>query len=154
MIRTASNYSREGHMLEERMIELIKNHLEISISTDVSDFDNVDCHIYSESTADGYDVYMCTNNPSQPSICEDVYYYDHDLAEAFKNQIDYNDKTFYICDSIYEDCYFEDTLLELFSEHVEDIIENDELDITLEEINYLKKEYELENEEADSAKVV
>ena len=148
------NYAREGHMLDERMIELVKNQLEISISQDVSDFDNVDCHIYSESTADGYDVYMCTNNPSQPSICEDVYYYDHDLAEAFKNQIDYNDKTFYICDSIYEDCYFDDTLLELFSEHVEDIIENDELDITLEEINYLKKEYELENEEADSTKVV
>ena len=148
------NYAREGHMLDERMIELVKNQLEISISQDVSDFDNVDCHIYSESTADGYDVYMCTNNPSQPSICEDVYYYDHDLAEAFKNQIDYNDKTFYICDSIYEDCYFEDTLLELFSEHVEDIIENDELDITLEEINYLKKEYELEDEEANSTEVV
>ena len=148
------NIPREGDMLESRMIELVKNHLEISVSQDVSDFDNVDCHIYSESTADGYEVYMCTNNPSQPSICEDVYYYDHDLAEAFKNQIDYNDKTFYICDSIYEDCYFDDTLLELFSEHVEDIIENDELDITLEEINYLKKEYELENEEADSTKVV
>jgi len=148
------NIPREGDMLESRMIELIKNHLEISISQDVSDFDNVDCHIYSESTADGYEVYMCTNNPSQPSICEDVYYYDHDLAEAFKNQIDYNDKTFYICDIIYEDCYFEDTLLELFSEHVEDIIENDELDITLEEINYLKKEYELEDEEANSTKVV
>ena len=60
----------EGGILEERMIELVKNHLEISISQDVSDFDNVDCHIYSESTADGYDVYMCTNNPSHPSICE------------------------------------------------------------------------------------
>ena len=34
--------------------------------------------------------------------------------------------------------------------NVEDIIENDELDITLEEINYLKKEYELEDEEANS----
>ena len=50
-------------MPEERMIELVKNHLEISISQDdISDFDNVDCHIYSESTADGYDVYMCTND--------------------------------------------------------------------------------------------
>jgi len=146
------NIPREGDMLESRMIELIKNHLEISISTDISDFDNVDCHIYSESTADGYDVYVCTNNTKHPNICEDIYYYDHDLAEAFKNQIDYNDKTFYICDSIYEDCYFDDTLLELFSEHVEDIIENDELDITLEEINYLKNEYEIE--EADSTKVV
>ena len=54
------NYTREGHMLEERMIELVKNHLEISISQDdIADFDNVDCHIYSESSADGYDVYMC-----------------------------------------------------------------------------------------------
>ena len=51
----------EKAMLEERMIELVKNYLEISISTDISDFENVDCHIYSESTADGYDVYICTN---------------------------------------------------------------------------------------------
>ena len=149
-----SNYSREGHMLESRMIELVKNHLEISISQDVSDFDNVDCHIYSESTADGYDVYMCTNNPSQPSICEDVYYYDNDLPAAFRDQIRWGDRTFYICDSLYEDCYFDDTLLEAFSEYVEDIIENDELDITLEEINYLKKEYELEDEETNNAEVV
>ena len=144
----------EGGILEERMIELVKNHLEISISQDVSDFDNVDCHIYSECTADGYDLWMCTNNPNQPSISEDAYYYENDLPDAFKEQIRYGDRTFYICDSIYEDCYFDDTLLELFSEHVEDIIENDELDITLEEINYLKKEYELEDEEADSTEVV
>ncbi len=148
------NIPREGDMLESRMIELIKNHLEISISQDVSDFDNVDCHIYSESTADGYDVYMCTNNPSQPSICEDVYYYEHDLADAFQEQVRYGDRTFYICDSIYEDCYFDDTLVEMFVEYVDDIVENDELDITIEEINYLKKEYELEDEEANSTEVV
>ncbi len=148
------NIPREGDILESRMIELIKNHLEISISQNVSDFDNVDCHIYSESTADGYDVYVCTNNTRQPSICEDVYYYEHDLADAFQEQVRYGDKTFYVCDSIYEDCYFDDTLVEMFAENVEDIVENDELDITIEEINYLKKEYELEDEEADSAKVV
>jgi len=144
----------EGGLLEERMIELVKNHLDISISTDISDFDNVDCHIYSESTADGYDVYICTNDTRQPSICEDVYYYDNDLPDRFRDQIRWGDRTFYICDSIYEDCYFDDALLEAFSEYVEDIIENDELDITLEEIEYLKKEYEIKNEEADSTKVV
>ena len=148
------NIPREGDMLESRMIELIKNHLEISISQDVNDFDNVDCHIYSESTADGYDVHVCTNNPNRPSICEDVYYYEHDLADAFQEQVRYGDKTFYICDSIYEDCYFDDTLVEMFVEYVEDIVENDELDITIEEINYLKKEYELEDEEANSTEVV
>ena len=148
------NIPREGDCLESRMIELIKNHLEISISTDVNDFDNVDCHIYSESTADGYDVHVCTNNPNRPSICEDVYYYEHDLADAFQEQVRYGDKTFYICDSIYEDCYFDDTLVEMFVEYVDDIVENDELDITIEEINYLKKEYELEDEEANSTEVV
>ena len=145
---------REGDMLESRMIELVKNHLEISVSQDVSDFDNVDCHIYSESTADGYDVYVCTNNTRQPNICEDVYYYDNDLCNAFQDQVRYGERTFYICDSIYEDCYFDDTLVEMFVENVEDIVENDELDITIEEINYLKKEYELEDEEAKSTKVV
>ena len=145
---------REGGMLEERMIELVKNHLEISISTDISDFENVDCHIYSESTADGYDVYICTNNIRQPSICEDVYYYDNDLADRFRDQIRWGDKTFYIDDSIYEDCYFDDTLLESFAENVEYIIETDELNITIDEINYLKKDYDLENEEDDSTEMV
>ena len=143
---------REGDMLEERMIELVKNHLEISISTDVSDFDNVDCMIYSESTADGYDVFVVTNDTRNVHVCENVFYYDHDLAEAFANQIAYGDRTFYIDNDIYVDCYFDDRLLELFSEHVDDIVENDELDITIEEINYLKNEYEIE--ETDSTEVV
>ena len=145
---------REGHMLDSRMIELVKNHLDISISTDISDFGNVDCHIYSESTADGYSVYVCTNTPDSLSVCEDVHYYDHDLAESFANQINCGDQTFYIEDDIYEDCCFDDALIEMFSENVEDIVENDELDITIEEINYLKKEYDLENEEANSPEVV
>lgn len=144
----------EGGMLESRMIELVKNHLEMSISTDITDFENTDCTIYNEATADGYDLWVVTNNIRSVSICEDVYYYDHDVADAFSEQIRYGDRTFYIDDGIYEDCYIEDKLIELFAENVEDIIENDELDITLEEINYLKEEYELEDEEADSTKVV
>jgi hypothetical protein len=145
---------REGGILEERMIELVKNHLEISISTDISDFENNDCTIYNESTADGYDVFVVTNDTRNVHVCENVFYYDHDIADQFSEQIRYGDRTFYIDDGIYEDCYIEDKLLELFAEEVEDIIENDELDITLEEINYLKKEYELEDEEANSTEVV
>ena len=141
-------------ILESRLVELVKNHLEISISTDISNFENVDCTIYNESTADGYDVFVITNNPRHVSVCEEVYYYDHDLTNQFMEQIRYGDRTFYIDDGVYEDCYFEDALIELFVENVEDIIENEELDITLEEINYLKEEYELENEEADNTKML
>ena len=150
----ANNYSREGHMLDARMVELVKNHLEISISTDISDFENNDCTIYNESTADGYDVFVVTNDTRNVHVCENVFYYDHDIANQFSEQIRYGDRTFYIDDGIYEDCYIEDKLIELFSENVEDIIENEELDITLEEINYLKEEYELEDEEANSTEVV
>ena len=44
----------------------------------------------------------------------------------------------------------------MFAENVEDIVENDELDITLEEINYLKEEYGIgeETEEAEGTEVV
>jgi len=145
------NYLREGEMPEERMIELIKNHLEISISTDISDFENNDCAIYNESTADGYDVFVVTNDTRHVSVCENIYYYDHDIAEQFSEQIRYGDKTFYIDDYIYEDCYIDDKLVELFAENVEDIVENDDLDLTLGEINYLKEEYDL-NEEEEPAK--
>ena len=145
-----TKYTREGHMLDERMVELVKNHLEISISTDISDFENVDCTIYNESTADGYDVYVITNDPRNVSVCEEVYYYDHDLANQFHEQMRYGDRTFYVDGDIYNDCYFEDKLIELFEENVEDIIEDEELDITKEEIEYLKEEYELEDETAEA----
>jgi len=148
------NYAREGHMLDARMVELVKNHLEISISTDISDFENNDCTIYNESTADGYDVFVVTNDTRNVHVCENVFYYDHDIANQFSEQIRYGDRTFYIDSDIYEDCYIEDKLIELFAEHVEDIIEDEELDITIEEINYLKQEYELEDEEANSTEVV
>ena len=35
-----------------------------------------------------------TNDPNQPSICEDVYYYDNDIPDAFQEQIRYGDRTF------------------------------------------------------------
>ena len=141
---------RENEMTEERMIELIKNHLEISISTDINDFENNDCAIYTESSADGYDLYVVTNDTRNVNVCENVFYYDHDIANQFSEQIRYGDRTFYIDDSIYEDCYFEDKLIEIFAENVEDIIENDDLNVTLKEIEYLKEEYDLVEEETNS----
>ena len=152
-------YTFEDQFPEERMIKLYKDWMDINISTNINDFDNVDCMIYNESTADGYDVWVVTNDSRSPNICEDVYYYDHDLADAFEQEIRYGNKTFYICDGIYEDCYFEDKLVELFAENVEEIVKDAELglseaNLTEEEINLLKEEYELEDEEANSTEVV
>ncbi len=139
-------------MLEARQIELLKNHINISISTTLDDWSNVDCRVYSETTADGYDLFVVTQQKDTPIICEDCYQYDHDLADAVREEIRYGANTFYIDLDIYNDCYIEDMLVEMFVDYVEDIIEDDDLDITLEEINYLKEEYGLteEVEETDA----
>ena len=133
----------------ERLVELVKNHLDISISTSLDDWSNVDCRVYSESTADGYDLFVVTQQKDAPIICEDCYQYDHDLADAVREEIRYGVNTFYIDIDLYNDCYMEDMLIELFVDYVEDIIEDEDLDITLEEINYLKEEYGITEEVED-----
>lgn len=128
-------------MEEKRMIEILKLQLGLNITTDIVEFDKVDCTVYSESTADGYDVYVVTNDTKSPHISEDVYYYDHDIADRIADQIKWGDTSFYIDDYIYEDCYIEDKLIEMFTETVEDIVKGDV--ITEEERKYLIEEYDL-----------
>ena len=144
-----AKYHREGEVPQERLIELVKNHLNISISHSFDNWNNVDCRVYSESTADGYDLFVVTQQQDTPIICEDCYQYDHDLADAVREEMRYGAKTFYIDLDLYNECYMEDMLVEMFVDYVEDIIEDDELDITLEEINKLKEEYGLTEEEEE-----
>lgn len=133
----------------KRLVELVKHHVNISISTSLDDWSNVDCRVYSETTADGYDLYVVTQQKDHPIICEDCYQYDHDLADAVREEIRYGTETFYIDEDIYNDCYMEDMLIEMFVDYVEDIIEDDELNLTIEEINYLKQEYGLTEEKVE-----
>ena len=134
---------------KERLVELVKNHLNISISHDLDNWNNVDCRVYSETTADGYDLFVVTQQQDTPIICEDCYQYDHDLADAVREEIRYGANTFYIDLDLYNECYMEDMLVEMFVDYVEDIIEDEDLDITLEEINKLKEEYGLTEEEIE-----
>ena len=131
---------------DERLVELVKNHVGISISTSLDDWSNVDCRVYSEQTADGYDLYVVTQQKDHPIICEDCYQYDHDIAQAVREEIRYGAETFYIDLDLYNECYIQDMLIEMFVEYVEDIIEDEDLDITLQEINYLREEYGITEE--------
>ena len=136
---------------EERLIELVKNYYDIDISHEINDFENTDCAIYEDSSADGYSLYIVANNTRHISICEDVYYYDHSLADAFEEQIRYGSQTFYIDASIYDDSYFDDKLVSMFVDCVEDIIVELKTDITEEELKSLKEEYGIEDEETTEA---
>lgn len=141
-------------MEDERKLELVKEFYDLDISHDISDFDNVDCNIYNESTADGYDVYIITNNTRHPSICEDLYYYDHNLALMFNEHVRWGDKTFYIESYLYDECYFEDFIA---SEMFDDLVNGNDFsyflekaDITSKELEFLKEEYGIEDEEEEA----
>lgn len=131
-------------MKDERKIDLIKDHFDLEITDNIELFNAMDCSIYSESTADGYDVFIVTNDPTSVSVCEDVYYYDHDIGNAFRDQIRWGDTKFYIDDYIYEDCFIEDQLLEMFEEYVHDI---DSKKFTDAEREFIKENYAREDEE-------
>ena len=72
-------------MTYEFMLKKVCEYYDAEISEDWDD--NADFFIYSESTADGYEVYIATNNAGSPSINEDVYYYDSDLAGALEDAL-------------------------------------------------------------------
>ena len=137
-------------MENERKAELVKEFYELDISHDVNDFDNVDCTVYNESSADGYDLFVITNDTKRVSICEDVYYYDHDLALRFNEHVRWGDKTFYIERYLYDECYFEDHMA---NEMFDDLVNGNDFsyfsekaDITPQELEYLKEEYGIEDE--------
>ena len=138
-------------MDEERYKELILSHLDFEITHDFNDWDNVDFKVYTETTTDGYEVFVATWDDRNISICEDVYYYNNDLANAVKQEIT-NGMVFYIEEDLYEDIYFDDELIELFIENVDDIYaERLELGITEEEEKFLKEEYGVGEEEEETA---
>lgn len=142
-------------MDDERKVELVKEFYDLDISHDVNDFENVDCTVYNESSADGYDLFVITNDTKRVSICEDVYYYDHDLAARFNEHIRWGDKTFYIERYLYDECYFEDHIA---NEMFDDLVNGNDFsyfleiaDITPQELEYLKEEYGVEDEETTEA---
>ena len=61
------------------MMERIKNHFDFKI-TDGWD-KNAEIMFYTETTADGYEVWIATDDDMRPSINEDVYYYETDWLE-------------------------------------------------------------------------
>ncbi len=89
---------------------------------------DLDFYIYEESTADGYSVYIATDDIGAVNVSEHVYYYDSDLKDALADYIQHAKKgsRIYI-DDLYSH-FVEEAIVELFSvlaEHFEEeIIKN------------------------------
>jgi len=137
-------------MTESKKIELVKTHLKVHITHDANQWDNVDLKVYTESTADGYEVFIITSDDN-PIITEDVHYYDSELASSVLDSIDNFEQSednegipmlIYMEDDLYEDCYMDDELMSWLEDNVSDVIDNAEnLELTEDEVIYLKETY-------------
>ena len=127
---------------------IVLQHLECELKSEMNDFDTCDVQCYTESTADGYDVYILKYTSDEVNVCENIYYYDHDLAEQLMVYIkDPYVSSVYIDDYLAEDLYLDDVLEEYFTENIESIIEHNPELFTDEELKLLIDEYGIEIEE-------
>ena len=131
---------------EEKMIQAVKSYYGLKI--DENAWNNADVYAYEENTVDGYSVYVVTHDMNRICINEDVFYYDNDVAEAIMEMV--RDQgghcTLYSDQYFLDDIYFNDVLLEEFSEIAEDIyneIQEDTEGYTFDmaELLWLKEEF-------------
>jgi len=136
-------------MTESKKIEMIKSHLNINITHDANQWENADLRVYKETTADDYEIFVVTSEVN-PSITEDVHYYDSDLAESIMEEVEsFFDNlqpdvkmNIYIEEELYDDIYMNDALMSWLEDNVEAIIENsEELSLTDDEVTYLEETY-------------
>jgi len=140
-------------LTEEKMIKIAKKSLGL---TTTDSFDRgCDLYCYNESTVDGYDVWVLTHSLQDINICENVYYYEHDLADAIMEEMQYNggnETLLHMDEYLWDDLYMDDKMLEYFGETIDDIIENNDEEgygLTPAEIQDLTEEYGLNAEEIE-----
>jgi len=91
-------------------------------------------------------LFIVTFDDQNPSINEDVHYYDSDVADRVMEHLDQG-YSVYIDEYLYDDVYLDDSFEEYFSSHVEDVVDaNPEL-FTKEELVFVKLEYGIDEEE-------
>ena len=138
----------------ETIIKVVKEHFNFRI--DDNDFHNYDIAAYTESTADGYEVYVVTNDMNSVNISEDVYYYESVVPKAIIDEIigyGGSDIVLYADQYFLDEIYFDDELADLFVKNIDDILaeaEEEGYSLTVAELAWLKHEYAEETEETVS----
>ena len=70
-----ANVLEPGGLEHDYMLKCVQDYYEFKIT---NEWGNPDIMFYTETTSDGYEVWIATDNDRNPSICDDVYYYDTD----------------------------------------------------------------------------
>lgn len=128
--------------------KIVLDYLDTIMYHDMNDWEKADVKAYTESTADGYELFIVTFNDQNPSINEDVHYYDSDVAEQVMEHLE-RGYSVYIDEYLYDDIYLDDSFEEYFSSNVEDIVDANPDSFTKEELEFVKLEYGLDEEAAE-----
>ena len=93
----------------------------------------LDYYLYTETTADGYEIWVATDNDKgDVNINEDVHYYDNDLSEVLTEWIRYGGCRIYVDDM--ETYYVTEALETMWENMIDNIM--DEIIIELEDEGY------------------
>ena len=74
---------------------------------------------YTETTADGYEVWIATDNDRNPNVNEDIYYYDNDWLEKMPDAMTDGANIYY--DQLDDEEYaFQEVVEEVYDEYYND----------------------------------
>ena len=121
----------------DKAIKQIQKHYDFELVDEWRD--NAQFYIYAETTADGYEVFIATNdNRNNPHIGEDVYYYDNDLSERLEDAMYDSYGDIYVDDISAH--FVEDAIDSVYDSFISDIKED--IENTLIEKGYTYEEEE------------
>lgn len=125
---------------DEDKLRIIKKHFDFSIS---KDWGNPDIMFYTDTTADGYELWIATNNDRNPSISDDIYYYDSEWLNKMPDAMIDGESIYYedLGEFTYE---FQDIVDEVYESYWND--KKQEIEDEL-----IEQGYEYEREETETA---
>ena len=119
----------------EDAMKIVLNHYDATFKTTWEGY--CDVYYYTETTADGYEIWVSTQDENKICVSEDVYYYDSEWFDGLANHIR-EGRTIYL-----EDCYHGESNFALAIEEVYEDYWNDKKEEVENEL--IDKGYEYEN---------
>ena len=104
----------------DNRVRLYLDHYNAEIYTSYNDEDNCSFHVYRESTADGFEVFIAKyRSDSEVIVQDDLHYHEHDLTSLIIEKVQ-EGETVYVDSDLWSDLYMEDEFVDLYEEEIED----------------------------------
>ena len=128
-------YPRELDVEEAEKVVL--KHYDAEITTDWKS--HCQMYFYTQTTADGYEVYMATEDDRSPYIEQDLYYYESDWFEKLPQAI-YDGLSIHVDEYNKEDYGYQDAIEEVYEEYWNDMKQEVENELIEEGYEWKEKE--------------